>query len=338
MFPKVFQSSHQISSGNSERLMEDSFGPMQSIQQESMAKASLIDRLSNVLEELFGDDIFGSVDDDFADDIFALEPTPLDASRMNVVDRLPLNLNNVQDHHISIFREMYSSKNNTEHGHLPFSHRTFTVMPCDASDPSNSDASWKLKRRLDGGVEQSIPKRELGEQEEKEAQRFRPYQTELWKAKFAELMEFKQQKGHCCVPNAFETNPALACWVKRQRHQYKLKIEGKESTVTDERFVVLDEHGFIWDSHGAAWQQRWNELAEYTELHGNCNVPTNHASNPQLATWIKCQRRQYKLYSEGKANTMTPERLDGLESIGFEWELRRSSKSKSIDGQDVQRV
>ena len=96
--------------------------------------------------------------------------------------------------------------------------------------------------------------------------------------------------------------------------------------MTDERVEALEEHGFIWYSHGAAWQERRNELAEYKGLYGNCNVPSNYASNPQLATWIKCQRRQYKLYFEGKANTMTPERIADLESLGFEWELRKSSK------------
>jgi hypothetical protein len=97
-----------------------------------------------VLEELFEDDIFGSVDDDFADDdTFALEPTPLDTSRMKIVNWLPVNLYNAQDHHISIFGEMYSTDNNTEHGPMRFSsYRPLTVMPFDASDPSIFDASF----------------------------------------------------------------------------------------------------------------------------------------------------------------------------------------------------
>jgi hypothetical protein len=292
-----------------------------------MAQISHIDMLSDVLEELSSNDIFGWADEDFANATLALEPTPLGTSRMNVVYRLPLNLYKTQDHHISIFRAIFSTKSNPDQESLRCS-RPFTVMPCDASDPSIFDASCKRKRQLDGLIEQSIPKRQPEQQDEEEAQRFRPYQAEIWKVKFAELIEFKQQKGHCCVPNTFEKNPALARWVKRQRYQYKLKIEGKESTMTDERIVVLNEHGFIWDSHGAAWQERFNELAEYKELYGNCNVPSNYSSNPQLATWTKCQRRQYKLYSEGKANTTTPERISELDRIGFEWELRRSSKSK----------
>jgi hypothetical protein len=211
---------------------------------------------------------------------------------------------------------MYCTNNSAENGPLRFFHRPFTVIPCcDASDPSIFDASCKRKRQLDGGVEKSIRKRQLEQQDEEEAQRFRPYQAELWKIKFAELMEFKQQKGHCCVPNTFEKNPALARWVKRQRYQCKLKIEGKESTMTDERVVVLDKHGFIWNSHSAAWQERFDELAEYKELHGNCNIPSNYSSNPQLATWTKCQRRQRKLHFEGKANTAVPERMAEFRQI-----------------------
>jgi hypothetical protein len=150
----------------------DSLGPTQSPEQEeSMPQVSPIDRLSDVLKELFEDNIFGGVDDDFVEDTFALlEPTPLDTSRMNVVDRLPLNLYNAQNHHISIFREMYCTNNNAEHGPLGFSQHSITVMPCDASDPSIFDATYKRKRQVDGGVDQSIPKSQLEQQGEEEAQ------------------------------------------------------------------------------------------------------------------------------------------------------------------------
>jgi hypothetical protein len=300
----------------------DSLGPMQSLHQESVARVSPLNMISEVLQELSGDDTFGRADDDFADTL-ALEPTPLDTSRMKIVDRLPLNRYNTRD--LSLFKETISTKNNSGEP-LRFSHPA-TTMSC-LPDMSTSDSSRKRKHQLEGVVQQSKSKRqrEKQQQDEEEARRFRPYQAELWTVKFAELLEFKQQKGHCCVPYTYGENPALARWVKRQRYQYKLKIEGKQSTMTDERVAALEEHGFIWDSHGAAWQERWNELAEYQELYGNCNVPSNYASNPQLATWIKCQRRQYKLYFEGKANTTTPERIAELESLGFEWELRKSSK------------
>jgi hypothetical protein len=97
--------------------------------------------------------------------------------------------------------------------------------------------------------------------------------------------------------------------------------------MTDERIVALENVGFalVCDSHGAAWEERWIELREYRQSTGHSNVPSNHPSNPQLATWVKCQRRQYKLFWGGKASNMTVERIATLESLGFEsWELRGS--------------
>jgi hypothetical protein len=51
--------------------------------------------------------------------------------------------------------------------------------------------------------------------------RFRTYQTGLWAEKYNELCQYRQQNGHCLVPRAYQENPALARWVKRQRYQYQ---------------------------------------------------------------------------------------------------------------------
>jgi len=82
--------------------------------------------------------------------------------------------------------------------------------------------------------------------------KFRAYQAENWTEKFEELLRFREENGHCLVPNCHPENPALAQWTKRQRYQYKLKHDGKRSTITDERVRALDEAGFVWDSHKAS--------------------------------------------------------------------------------------
>jgi hypothetical protein len=151
--------------------------------------------------------------------------------------------------------------------------------------------------------------------------RFRPYQAEQWQEKFDELYSYYQKHGHCSVPHTFPPNPALARWVKRQRYQYKLMTSGQQSTMTRERVKALEDIGFVWDSHGQA--------------HGDCNVPSNYPPNPQLATWVKCQRRQYKLYWEGSSSNMTLERISDLEKIGFEWELRGPKNAKRGSGDDM---
>lgn len=148
------------------------------------------------------------------------------------------------------------------------------------------------------------------------------YHQQQWKKQLKGLLNFKDERGHCSVPYAYDGNPTLARWVKRQRYQYKLKQQGKISTITDERIQELESVGFVWDSHSAVWQERYKELKEYSAKHGNCDVPTHFPPNLELGTWVKCQRRQMKLFWNGENSYMTLERIDALHALGFKWELR----------------
>lgn len=124
-------------------------------------------------------------------------------------------------------------------------------------------------------------------EEEAKGVRFREYQAEIWSEKFEDLCEFRRHHGHCHVPHTYMENAALAQWVKRQRYQYKLKSEGKRSTLSDERVRLLNKIGFIWNSHDVVWEERLFELSMYKRNHGNCIVPSNYERNPQLAVWVK---------------------------------------------------
>jgi Helicase associated domain len=158
-------------------------------------------------------------------------------------------------------------------------------------------------------------------------QRFKPFHEEKWNTRLKELLQYRQEYGDCLVPHTFNPNPQLARWVKRQRRQYKLMLEGRQSTMSHERLEILNEVNFVWDSHEAAWQEKLNELNLYRKERGNCLVPSNYKMNPQLATWVKCQRRQYKLYWIGRPSAMTPDRIMRLEKMGFEWEIRASGQT-----------
>jgi len=153
--------------------------------------------------------------------------------------------------------------------------------------------------------------------------RFRSHQAESWMEKYEELLDFRLSNGHCLVPNQYPANPSLAEWVKRQRYQYKLKGLGKHSSMSDDRVVALEKLGFVWNSHDAVWEERLKELKQYKNLFGNTNVPSKYEPNPQLAIWIKRQRRQYKFLTEGKPSTMTPYRVGKLREINFSWSGRK---------------
>jgi len=158
--------------------------------------------------------------------------------------------------------------------------------------------------------------------------RFRSHQAESWMEKYEELLDFRLSNGHCLVPNQYPANPSLAEWVKRQRYQYKLKGMGKHSSMSDDRVIALEKLGFVWNSHDAVWEERLKELKQYKTLFGNTNVPSKYEPNPQLAIWIKRQRRQYKFLTEGKPSTMTPYRVEKLREINFSWSGRKPKLSR----------
>ena len=151
--------------------------------------------------------------------------------------------------------------------------------------------------------------------------RFKPFHEEKWTLRYKELLSFHHQHGHAAVPHTYPANPQLARWVKRQRRQFKLRKDKRQSTMTTERLDLLTSVGFVWDSHDVNWREKLDGLEAYRREYGNCNVPSNFRDK-KLATWVKCQRRQYKLYWDGKPSAMSPERILELEKVGFEWEIR----------------
>jgi hypothetical protein len=152
--------------------------------------------------------------------------------------------------------------------------------------------------------------------------RFHNYQAGQWTERFNSLCLYREKHGNCLVPNKYGKDLPLARWVTRQRYQYKLMIEGRSSTITEERVKALDEICFTWDSQGALWGERLEELKKFRSIYMHCNVPSNYRENVQLALWVKCQRSQYKRLMKDKATHMTPQRIRYLEAVGFEWQLR----------------
>jgi len=159
------------------------------------------------------------------------------------------------------------------------------------------------------------------------------HQAGRWRTRFEELVQFQREYGHCCVPSHWPQNAPLAQWVKRQRSQYKLKREGKHCNMTDERERSLTQLGFVWDSHAIFWDERLRELQLFRQTHGHSNVPTKYPENQQLAIWAKCQRRQFKLFTQGDSRSnMTLQRVFKLAKVGFVFnprKLRRSNVPES---------
>ena len=121
-----------------------------------------------------------------------------------------------------------------------------------------------------------------------------------WMERYHELVEYAKCHGNSMVPLNYPENPELGIWVMLQRREYKRRKEGKlNRSFTEERIRRLEEIGFDWDPLEIAWMERYNELVEYANCHGNCIVPRHYSENPELGIWVMVQRQEYKRRKEG---------------------------------------
>jgi len=156
--------------------------------------------------------------------------------------------------------------------------------------------------------------------------------SDRWRENFHDLLEFRKMHSHCLVPRNYNRTNGLGGWVKRQRYKYKLHKQGKKSSMTNERIKILESIGFVWDSYEEIWQTRIKQLTGYKKEFGHCAVPSSYTYNPQLAIWVKCQRRQYRRFTEGNRSSMTVKRIETLNKLKFEWKVKlNNAKDRKKD-------
>ena len=94
-----------------------------------------------------------------------------------------------------------------------------------------------------------------------------------WNDRLSDIMEFKQQWGHCHLLQKYAKSPKLVKWVSDQRSQYRLFKSGKKSFINNERIEQLEVVGFQWtlDSQlirKTAWNEQFSELLEFKQEWG----------------------------------------------------------------------
>ena len=160
--------------------------------------------------------------------------------------------------------------------------------------------------------------------------RFHPHHEKQWQEMYDELVKFHKKHGHCIVPYDQVDCQRLSGWVQRQRYQHTLMLEGKPATtMTPARVDALNKIDFVWDKQSANWYEHLGKLQEFKKKYLHTNVPMPYDENPKLAVWVKCQRRQYKLYQQGKPSAMTLERFRELENLGFRWQIKKRKQTKA---------
>ncbi len=144
-----------------------------------------------------------------------------------------------------------------------------------------------------------------------------------WERRYQQLCEFHKKYGHCNVSSAkinatdnAEDIRGLEIWVGVQRAAKK----GRR-TISQKRIDRLEKLGFCWDAKQAVWNQRFEELKEFRQEHGHCNVPTVYPRCVHLRHFVDTQRQRYR------QGVLSRERIAQLDSVGFNWIGLRKTKS-----------
>jgi len=91
----------------------------------------------------------------------------------------------------------------------------------------------------------------------------------VWTSRYQELVTYKEKNGHTQVPSSY---PVLGVWVGTQRKQFRLKLKGNYSHMTDDRIEMLNNIDFVWEVN--TWVERFEELKQFHAQHGHFLVPT----------------------------------------------------------------
>lgn len=141
-----------------------------------------------------------------------------------------------------------------------------------------------------------------------------------WQRWFGLLVRYREEFGHCAVPQAYRepsTGAKLGVWVAQQR---KAATRGR---MTDDRRHRLEELGFVWTHERveSTWEARFQELQQYRKTHGDCLVPrgfTSPKSGSKLGAWVGNQRTAW---SKGR---LPQERVDRLAAMGFAFDIKEA--------------
>ncbi len=138
------------------------------------------------------------------------------------------------------------------------------------------------------------------------------HNVELWESMFAKLLAYREEHGHCQVPNSKQADARLAKWVQRQRYHHK------NNTMQPERRQRLEEVGFAWKSDKltflSGWDGRFAELVTFKQKYGHLRITKTNQLSAGFMHWRDNQRIRFR------NGVMLPAQRAKLEAIGFEWE------------------
>lgn len=161
---------------------------------------------------------------------------------------------------------------------------------------------------------------------------------EQWKKMYELAKIYYEHHGNLNIPFNFRTTNgydfdekgiALGEWITRQRQSYK---GSNNSSLTDDRRILLESIGMIFDVHAKQWIDSYNLAKIYYEHHGNLRIPSSFKTingyefsetGITLGAWIYSQRKHYEKKELGK---IPPNQIQLLEQIGMIWNIKKNKE------------
>ncbi len=140
-----------------------------------------------------------------------------------------------------------------------------------------------------------------------------------WQNSFSQLQKFKKEYGHANPPRGKNVFSVLGEWCKTQR------ISHKNGKLSQERIDLLNSIGFDWDPLETEWQNNFSQLQKFKKEYGHASPSRYDKGFNSLGRWCRTQREKYK---NGK---LSQERIDLLNSIGFDWDPLETEWQRSFE-------
>ena len=102
-------------------------------------------------------------------------------------------------------------------------------------------------------------------------------------------------------------------------------MSGETTTLTDDRVSRLIEVGFkfsVKKDSESTWTDGFTALLAFKDIQGHCDVPSTY-EDITLANWVKRQRKEFKAKNSGQPSSLTDDRINQLEEVGFKWFIGR---------------
>jgi len=153
-------------------------------------------------------------------------------------------------------------------------------------------------------------------------------QSSAWENDFYALVAYHQTHGHFIISKT--SDPSLYAFCKNVRQNYKNNFRSQpgimktqrpttsfQNALTVDRIRSLEAIGFPWTPRDVTWNTKYEQLRQYFQHHGHCQLPSTNTEYKALRQWVTYQRSRYR--NNETSSRLSVEQVQLLKDIQFSW-------------------